>query len=352
MAYRRELSVQLFEKMASSKRCTRGTREQRLHVPSCLEWHPDWLRVCRLVEAEYAMEPFSNTFDEFNSMAVQYGYLALFAPAYPLAPLLALINNVVEIRLDAEKLCTVTRRPRVRQAEDIGFWFTVLNVLGFFAVITNATMLVFVGSQLGNTDEKGGPCPVDGAPCPAGFGMAGIAVRVTKQRLWVMAMLIEHGVMLMRLVIMRFSPDTPAWITEAKDKLEFRVHGWEHSVEGMRRDGKSMEEIHDALNEIKQRRDKMQHFLATRSVVRSTVAVLPFVSVGPNRLSKQPIDTHRGIHYDGEKSVDKRFWQRHHTAHDGHKIHPSGRASEQSRQAVRMSRSAGGSPRNQDRDTE
>ena len=93
----------------------------------------------------------------------------------------------------------------------------MLNVLGFFAVITNATMLAFVGSQLGDADEKGGPCPEEGE-CPAGFGKAGIAVRITKQRLWVMAMLIEHGVMLMRLCIMRFSPDTPAWITEAKDK--------------------------------------------------------------------------------------------------------------------------------------
>lgn len=290
------------------------------------------------------MEPFSNTFDDFNSQAVQYGYLALFAPAYPLAPLLALLNNVFEIRLDAEKLCTVTRRPRVRQAEDIGFWFTVLNVLGFFAVITNATMLVFVGSQLGNADEKGGPCPVD-EPCPAGSGMAGIAVRITKQRLWVMAMLIEHGVMLMRLVIMRFSPDTPAWILAAKDKLDFRVRDWEHSVDGMRRDGKTLEEIHDALNEIKHKRANIKHFLATRSVVRSTVAALPLVAVGPHQFAKQPVDTHHGVHHDGEKSIDKRFWQNHRTTHDGQKIHASGRASEQSKQAARIALGPAGSPR-------
>eukprot|EP01046_Picozoa_sp_COSAG06_P102288 COSAG06_NODE_48453_length_332_cov_0.652361_1_plen_48_part_10 len=34
------------------------------------------------------------SFDQFNEMAVQYGYLALFAPAFPLAPLLAFINNI------------------------------------------------------------------------------------------------------------------------------------------------------------------------------------------------------------------------------------------------------------------
>ena len=53
------------------------------------------------IEDELHMVPF-NRFDEFNEMR-QYGYLALFAPAYPLAPLLALINNLFEIRIDANK---------------------------------------------------------------------------------------------------------------------------------------------------------------------------------------------------------------------------------------------------------
>ena len=35
---------------------------------------------------------------------VQYGFVTLFVAAFPLAPLLALINNVFEIRLDAYKV--------------------------------------------------------------------------------------------------------------------------------------------------------------------------------------------------------------------------------------------------------
>ena len=290
------------------------------------------------------MEPFINTFGEFNAMAVQYGYLALFAPAYPLAPILALISNVFEIRIDAHKLCTVTRRPRVRQAEDIGFWFTVLNVLGFFAVITNATMLAFVGSQLGNADEKGGPCPDEG-PCPPGFGVAGIAVRITKQRLWVMAMLIEHGVMLMRLVIMRVSPSTPAWIAEAKDKLEFRVSGWEHSVDEMLRDGKSVEAIHDALNEVKHKRDLMEHLVASHSLLRSTVAMLPLIATNPKQFPKEKIGMDYGIAHDGEKFQKKHFWESSHKTHDGQRVNAHGRASPKSKKAAEMALSGAISPR-------
>jgi hypothetical protein len=65
------------------------------------------------------------SFDQFNEMAVQYGYLALFAPAFPLAPLLAFINNIFEIRIDAIKFCAIHQRPRFRQAEDIGTWYVL-----------------------------------------------------------------------------------------------------------------------------------------------------------------------------------------------------------------------------------
>ena len=47
----------------------------------------------------------------FSSLSViQYGYVTLFAAANPLAPLLALINNIFEIRLDALKYTTQMKR--------------------------------------------------------------------------------------------------------------------------------------------------------------------------------------------------------------------------------------------------
>lgn len=44
---------------------------------------------------------------EYAQMVTQFGYLALFAPACSLAPLLAFINNVTEIRSDAWKICNL-----------------------------------------------------------------------------------------------------------------------------------------------------------------------------------------------------------------------------------------------------
>jgi hypothetical protein len=47
------------------------------------------------VEVESFLKPYDSTFADFNEMAVQYGYVALFAPAYPLAPILSMVNNII-----------------------------------------------------------------------------------------------------------------------------------------------------------------------------------------------------------------------------------------------------------------
>lgn len=46
--------------------------------------------------------------------------VTLFVASFPLAPLFALLNNVIEIRLDAKKFVTELRRPIAVRAKDIG----------------------------------------------------------------------------------------------------------------------------------------------------------------------------------------------------------------------------------------
>ena len=44
----------------------------------------------------------------------------LFSSVYPLAAFLALANNLIEIKMDAYKLCRFTRKPTPRGVRDIG----------------------------------------------------------------------------------------------------------------------------------------------------------------------------------------------------------------------------------------
>ena len=64
---------------------------------------------------------------------LQYGFVTIFVAAFPLAPVFALLNNIIEIRLDAYKFVTTWKRPLAAKAQDIGMYsyyldFTVNNV--------------------------------------------------------------------------------------------------------------------------------------------------------------------------------------------------------------------------------
>lgn len=59
--------------------------------------------------------------------------------AFPLAPLFALLNNWVEIRLDAQKFVCETRRTVAERAENIGIWCKILHMLAHLAVISNVS---------------------------------------------------------------------------------------------------------------------------------------------------------------------------------------------------------------------
>ena len=71
---------------------------------------------------------------------IQYGLLTLFVAAFPLAPVFALLNNIIEIRVDAYKVVTQFRRPVAQRVADIGVWMEILKALTYFAVVTNVIL--------------------------------------------------------------------------------------------------------------------------------------------------------------------------------------------------------------------
>jgi hypothetical protein len=74
---------------------------------------------------------------EYLEMVLQYGFVTLFVSAFPLAPLFALLNNVIEIRLDAYKFTATYKRPISEKGVDLGIWLTILDMISRFAVLTN-----------------------------------------------------------------------------------------------------------------------------------------------------------------------------------------------------------------------
>lgn len=70
---------------------------------------------------------------------IQFGFVTLFVASFPLAPLLALVNNLFEIRVDAWKFTTQFRRIVPEKAQDIGAWQAILQGVTILAVVTNVS---------------------------------------------------------------------------------------------------------------------------------------------------------------------------------------------------------------------
>ncbi|XP_039512587.1 anoctamin-9 isoform X2 [Pimephales promelas] len=80
-------------------------------------------------------------FNEFLEMVMQFSFTTIFVAAFPLAPLLALLNNIIEIRLDAIKMVSLERRLVPTKANNIGVWTEVLEAISVLAVIANGLVI-------------------------------------------------------------------------------------------------------------------------------------------------------------------------------------------------------------------
>ncbi|KAL8656248.1 MAG: hypothetical protein Q9210_000398 [Variospora velana] len=97
---------------------------------------------------------------DLREMVVQYGYLSLFSVVWPLTPVSFIINNWIELRSDAIKICVEMQRPIPLRADSIGPWLDSLGFLTWLGSITSATLAyLFSNNGLG---PDGTPASVQG----------------------------------------------------------------------------------------------------------------------------------------------------------------------------------------------
>ncbi|XP_068416254.1 anoctamin-6 isoform X1 [Eschrichtius robustus] len=125
-----------------------------------LPWVMNLIGRCRTVsgaekktprwEQDYHLQPMGKLglFYEYLEMIIQFGFVTLFVASFPLAPLLALVNNILEIRVDAWKLTTQYRRMVPEKAQDIGAWQPIMQGIAIMAVVTNAMIIAFTSDMI------------------------------------------------------------------------------------------------------------------------------------------------------------------------------------------------------------
>ncbi|XP_056598797.1 anoctamin-8 isoform X1 [Triplophysa dalaica] len=149
-------------------------------------------------EIESCMLIYEDTLQDYQEMFIQFGYVVLFSSAFPLAAMCALINNIVEIRSDALKLCTGLQRPFGQRVESIGQWQTAMEAMGLIAIIVNCYLI----GQCGQLQR--------------------LFPWLSPEMAIVSVVVLEHFAILLKYVIHIAIPDIPNWVADEMAKLEYQ----------------------------------------------------------------------------------------------------------------------------------
>lgn len=125
----------------------RAQKQGGARPPVGIDDHPEEKDFLARVRSEVGLDVYDVTSD-LREMIVQYGYLALFSVVWPLVPVSFLVNNWIELRADAAKICVGMQRPTPWRADTIGPWLDNLAFLTWLGSITSAA-IVFLFSNDG-----------------------------------------------------------------------------------------------------------------------------------------------------------------------------------------------------------
>ena len=101
------------------------------------------------LEREFLREEYELTkgpFQDYANYTLQFAYATMFISAYPLATCMALVNNYVMMRVNTWFFCHMAKRPVPFAVNDIGTWFSILELISYMAVLVSAGLVAFTGT--------------------------------------------------------------------------------------------------------------------------------------------------------------------------------------------------------------
>jgi len=142
-----------------------------------------------------------DNYDDYLEMIIQFGYITIFATAFPLSGVFSLVFNYLEKNSDSIKLKHGYRRPIPTIVNGIGSWQSWINFMSHICLVTN-TILIAYSSTLKNAvgDEafKNDECE--------------------QYKLLVIAFFVEHLVFVAVYIIRKKVKNDPSWVTVYKQR--------------------------------------------------------------------------------------------------------------------------------------
>jgi len=195
-------------------------------------------------------------------MAIQFGYVTMFAAVAPWATSLCLVNNILERKADAYKMMYEQRRDRWRSAQDIGAWYGIFEILTWVAVVTNVALLAFT-SNVSRPRRTQRPNPDHAASrlthvrrssrCwqvlerSYGFERDGLATAL---------LVLEHLLIMFKLGAQAHIPDSPLWVIKSQEYASWmRRQSNDLLATAAEQDEEAIEEVQHEFEEERSERD-------------------------------------------------------------------------------------------------
>jgi hypothetical protein len=153
---------------------------------------------------------------DLREMVLQFGYLSLFSVVWPLTAVSFLINDWIELRADAMKICVEMQRPTPWRADTIGPWLDSLSFLTWLGSLTTSALVYMF------YNTKSGP---DGNP--------------SNIQLWALLLTVffaEHLFILLRLAVRHviYKIDSPGLQKERRERFMVRKQYFEENLNSLK----------------------------------------------------------------------------------------------------------------------
>eukprot|EP00835_Amoeboradix_gromovi_P001241 NODE_53_length_26956_cov_0.387348.p7 type:complete len:414 gc:universal NODE_53_length_26956_cov_0.387348:2428-3669(+) len=194
--------------------------------------------VIQRVKIQQGLSPYE--FDEYEVKILQFGFVVLFGAALPIAPVFALIVNLLETRTDAMKIMTEFRRSVPVRAKDLGSWYTILSAVSTLSIVINAFLIGFqtsdfqsiskndyddIGKLCNGPDgfEKCGYVVADKYPGYDGSETGFMKIQYEAlQKRFIYIIVFEHLVLAAKLLLAAAIPDMPASVANGMGREAYQ----------------------------------------------------------------------------------------------------------------------------------
>ena len=80
-------------------------------------------------------------FDDYMEIVIQFGYVTLFASAYPLASMVSIVANLIEMRADCYRMTYLCQRPPSSRSQGMGMWRDLVAAIVWMSALTNCLLM-------------------------------------------------------------------------------------------------------------------------------------------------------------------------------------------------------------------